>query len=81
MAVNHFKEHILPANEKKQQLAMNTASQRISFPTFNFPPWPSEFKLKDDQKKEISDMKSKVCDKHFCISLKTVICIIKNIVF
>jgi len=65
MALNHFKEDILPAIKRKQQLAYNTASQRISFPTFTFPPLASDFKLKydrliDNQQKEISELKSKV---------------------
>ena len=73
MALNHFQEHVLPAikrkqqldMKRKQQLAMNTTSQRISFPTFSFPPYHSEFKLEDGRlvdnlRKENSEWKSKV---------------------
>ena len=73
MALNHFKEHVIPAKKRNQQLLTdNTTSQGLSFPTFNFSPLlplelklPSEFKLKDDrlidnQRKEISELKLKV---------------------
>jgi len=65
MALNHFQQHVLPAIKRKQQLAMNTTSQRISFPTFSFPPYHSEFKLEDGRlvdnlRKENSEWKSKV---------------------
>jgi len=63
MALDHYKEHILPVIERNQKLATN--SQQISFPTFSWPALPSEIKSKDDalidnQRKEISELKSKV---------------------
>lgn len=69
MALNHFKEHILPAIKKKEdQLAMNDIfNPRNSFPTLNLPKVPlpqlkmdDRLLLIDTQQKEISELKSKV---------------------
>ena len=70
MALNHFQEHILPAIKRKQQLARQTFSQRISSEISSLSSsnltkvasklQPEDRRLIDNLRKENSELKSKV---------------------